>query len=284
MRNVTRDGDRATVTRPEAVHLVCGDDAEVVAVERDGPVVTVRVRRDNGTELDALAVGVDAPPIGRRVGLRIDPAGVVVVPGWHAAAPDSRPAWPGSTSTAASTGSTTRCAASERPGWCPHARRTRSTRSPRRSRPGDSRPTSSGSGGRVRMGELVVVPWRMPQLADPAWALAAYRQALEVGYPLVYGPPLLFPFAVAGETRWSVELRTDGPNRAGRSSRTARRSTSSTRSVTALVDAFAELIEIGAFERGPEGHILLSDAAERRARDAAARINRCALRRVERPG
>jgi thiamine transport system ATP-binding protein len=87
MRNVTRDGDRATVTRPEAVHLVCGDDAEVVAVERDGPVVTVRVRRDDGTKLDALAVGVDAPPIGRRVGLRIDPAGVVVVPGWHAAAP-----------------------------------------------------------------------------------------------------------------------------------------------------------------------------------------------------
>ena len=39
-------------------------------------------------------------------------------------------------------------------------------------------------------------------------------------------------------------------------------------SVTALVDAFAELIEIGAFERGIEGHVLLSGAAERRARDA----------------
>jgi len=85
MRNVTRDGDRATVTRPEAVRLVCGDDAEVVAAERDGPVVTVRVRRVDGTELDALAVGVDVPPIGKRVGVRIDPAGVMVVPAWHAA-------------------------------------------------------------------------------------------------------------------------------------------------------------------------------------------------------
>jgi hypothetical protein len=47
--------------------------------------VTVRVRRVDGTELDALAVGVAVPPIGKRVGVRIDPAGVMVVPAWHAA-------------------------------------------------------------------------------------------------------------------------------------------------------------------------------------------------------
>ena len=81
MRNVVRDGDHAT----EAVHLVPGDDAEVVGAERDGAVVTVCLRRVDGTELDALAVGVDVPPIGRRVGVRIDPGGVVVVPAWHAA-------------------------------------------------------------------------------------------------------------------------------------------------------------------------------------------------------
>jgi hypothetical protein len=119
---------------------------------------------------------------------------------------------------------------------------------------------------RVCVGELVVVPWRMPRLADPAWALAAYRQALEVGYPLVYGPPLLFPFAVAGETRWSVELRTDGEP-GGTIFSHGEAIHVEYPSVTALVDAFAELIEIGAFERGAEGHILLSDAAERRARD-----------------
>ena len=62
---------------------------------------------------------------------------------------------------------------------------------------------------RVCIGELVVVPWRMPQLADPSLALDAYRQTLEIGYPLLYGPPLLFPFALAGETRWSVELRSE---------------------------------------------------------------------------
>ena len=85
MRNVVRDGDHATVTRPEAVHLVPGDDAEVVGAERNGAVVKVCLRRVDGTELDALAVGVDVPPIGRRVGVRIDPGGVVVVPAWHAA-------------------------------------------------------------------------------------------------------------------------------------------------------------------------------------------------------
>ena len=120
---------------------------------------------------------------------------------------------------------------------------------------------------RVCIGELVVVPWRMPQLADPSLALDAYRQTLEIGYPLLYGPPLLFPFALAGETRWSVELRSErAPG--GMLFSHGEAIHVEYPSVTALVDAFAELIEIGAFERGLEGHILLSDAAERRARDA----------------
>ena len=61
MRNVERDGDRATVTRPEAVRVVPGDGAVVLAAERDGAVVRLRVRRDDGTELEALATGVRHP-------------------------------------------------------------------------------------------------------------------------------------------------------------------------------------------------------------------------------
>ena len=48
MRNVAVDGATATVTRPEAVRFVPGDGAVVVAAERDGPVVRVRVRLDDG--------------------------------------------------------------------------------------------------------------------------------------------------------------------------------------------------------------------------------------------
>jgi thiamine transport system ATP-binding protein len=82
IRNVARDGDRATVTRPEAVRIVPGDSAVVTASDRDGAVVRLRVRCDDGTELDAVAVGVDLPPVGTRVGVEVDPAGVVDVPVW----------------------------------------------------------------------------------------------------------------------------------------------------------------------------------------------------------
>jgi thiamine transport system ATP-binding protein len=82
MRNVERDGDRATVTRPEAVRVVPGDGAVVLAAERDGAVVRLRVRRDDGTELEALATGVRHPGPGERVGVEIDPEGVIEMPGW----------------------------------------------------------------------------------------------------------------------------------------------------------------------------------------------------------
>jgi thiamine transport system ATP-binding protein len=83
MRNVMRNGDRATILRPEAVQVAPGDDAVVVAADRDGPVVRLRVRRDDGSELDAVAVGVDAPDPGARVGVAVDPAGIVEVPVWN---------------------------------------------------------------------------------------------------------------------------------------------------------------------------------------------------------
>ncbi|HET7367876.1 MAG TPA: ABC transporter ATP-binding protein [Gaiella sp.] len=83
MRNVARDGDRATVTRPEAVRLVPGSGATVLAADRDGPLVRFRLRRDDGVELEAVALGDAAEP-GARVGVEIDPAGVLEVPVWEA--------------------------------------------------------------------------------------------------------------------------------------------------------------------------------------------------------
>ena len=85
MRNVEHDGDRAVVTRPEAVRVLPGSEAVVLAAERDGSVVRLRVRRGDGTELDAVAVGVDYPAPGERVSIEVDPAGVVEVPVWSPA-------------------------------------------------------------------------------------------------------------------------------------------------------------------------------------------------------
>jgi thiamine transport system ATP-binding protein len=82
MRNVERDGDRATVTRPDAVHVRPGSGARVLSADRDGPVVRLRVRRDDGVELDAVSLG-DAPEPGDVVAAEIDPAGVLEVPVWR---------------------------------------------------------------------------------------------------------------------------------------------------------------------------------------------------------
>ena len=83
LRNVVRDGDRATVTRPEAVRVVAGRGRLVVAAERDGPVVLLRVRRDDGAELEARRRRASSTR-GRATASRveIDPAGVVEVPVW----------------------------------------------------------------------------------------------------------------------------------------------------------------------------------------------------------
>ena len=82
MRNVVLDGDRAVVTRPEAVRVHPGRDAVVVSADRDGPLVRLRVRRDDGLELEAVATGDAHPRSGDRVAVEIDPAGVFEVPVW----------------------------------------------------------------------------------------------------------------------------------------------------------------------------------------------------------
>ncbi len=79
MRNVVDvDGGRSVV-RAEAVRLVPGDDATVVAVERHGPLTVVTVRLRDGRSLDSATTALDAPHPGDDVGVEIDPAGVVRV-------------------------------------------------------------------------------------------------------------------------------------------------------------------------------------------------------------
>ena len=82
LRNVVRDGDRATVTRPEAVRVSPGDGAVVLSADRDGPVVRVRIRRDDGVELESVATGDAYPRPGERAAVEVDPAGVFAVPVW----------------------------------------------------------------------------------------------------------------------------------------------------------------------------------------------------------
>ena len=79
MANVERDGDRARVIRPEAVIVGAGEGAVVVAADRDGPVVRLRVREDGGRELEAVIAGIDVPRVGERVAVDVDPGGVVDV-------------------------------------------------------------------------------------------------------------------------------------------------------------------------------------------------------------
>jgi len=83
MANVERDGDRATVVRPEAVRVRPGEGAVVVAADRDGAVVRLRVRREDGVELEAVAVGVEVPAAGDAVAVDVDPAGIVEVAVWQ---------------------------------------------------------------------------------------------------------------------------------------------------------------------------------------------------------
>lgn len=82
MRNIVVDGERATVTRPEAVRVGPGDDAVVVSAERDGAVRRLVVRCGDGNELESVSIGVDAPRVGDRVAVEVDPAGVAEVPVW----------------------------------------------------------------------------------------------------------------------------------------------------------------------------------------------------------
>ncbi len=90
MENIELGVDRATITRPEAITLGPGDDAVVLTVERRRGVVVARVRYDDGRVLESLRVGVPPAP-GERVGVVVDPRGVIEV---ASGAPDRVPSSP----------------------------------------------------------------------------------------------------------------------------------------------------------------------------------------------
>ena len=82
LSNMEPLGRDVRITRPEAIGVERSPngDAVVIGAERTGAVVTLRLRDASGRELEAVVAGVDVPAAGERVVLRIDPAGVVVVP------------------------------------------------------------------------------------------------------------------------------------------------------------------------------------------------------------
>ena len=70
------------VVRPEAVTLRRVEngrsgDGVVVSCARTGPTVVVRIRLDDGRELEAAVASVEHPRPGDRVEVEIDPLGVV---------------------------------------------------------------------------------------------------------------------------------------------------------------------------------------------------------------
>jgi thiamine transport system ATP-binding protein len=77
IRNVVERDGRALIVRPEAVRVGPGSNATVLSAERRGATVWLRVRTDDGRELEAATAATAHPQQGARVGVEIDPAGVV---------------------------------------------------------------------------------------------------------------------------------------------------------------------------------------------------------------
>ena len=80
LRNVLERDGRRVVVRPEAVRVTPGDGAVVLAAERRGAAVRLRVRLDDGEELDAVTTELRHPRAGDRVRVELDPAGTIELP------------------------------------------------------------------------------------------------------------------------------------------------------------------------------------------------------------
>ena len=82
LANVDERGGTSVVTRPEGVEFRpdAGGDAVVISALRDGPVVTLRARYDDGREIVSAHTGLDPPAPGTRVATAIDRGAVIEIP------------------------------------------------------------------------------------------------------------------------------------------------------------------------------------------------------------
>ena len=82
LANVQELGSTSRVTRPEAVVLRpdAAGEATVISAHRDGPLVTLRARYDDGREIASAHAGLKPPAPGMRVAVEIDRAAVIEVP------------------------------------------------------------------------------------------------------------------------------------------------------------------------------------------------------------
>jgi thiamine transport system ATP-binding protein len=80
IRNVVEQDGRHVIVRPEAVRVGPGSNATVLGAERRGATVWLQVRTDDGRDLEAAIASTSHPEAGARVGVEIDPAGVIELP------------------------------------------------------------------------------------------------------------------------------------------------------------------------------------------------------------
>jgi len=80
--NVTENGATAIVVHPEGVRFRSDPhgDAVVGELRRDGPLVTLTARYDDGREIVSAETGLTPQLPGTRVAVEIDPAAVVEIP------------------------------------------------------------------------------------------------------------------------------------------------------------------------------------------------------------
>jgi thiamine transport system ATP-binding protein len=82
LANVEERGPTSFVIRPEAVDFVADRHgaAVIVTSHRDGPLVTLRARYEDGREIVSAHTGLAPPAVGTRVAVEIDGEAVVEVP------------------------------------------------------------------------------------------------------------------------------------------------------------------------------------------------------------
>jgi ABC-type Fe3+/spermidine/putrescine transport system ATPase subunit len=95
LENIEEHGAATLVTRPEGVTLRPDATGNAVVVEsrRDGPVVTLRARYDDGRTIVSTHAGLRPPRIGTRVVVDVDRAAVTEVAGERAVRA-TRSRWP----------------------------------------------------------------------------------------------------------------------------------------------------------------------------------------------